>query len=83
MDGSFGGGSDMHVVGGETPTKEIDKMVLELSLRFMSEAFNDFVTECMSDEGEPKMPTKQALMKARGFLPPYCSQSYKRKVKPA
>lgn len=53
-----------------------DKKVLELSLKKLSEAFDDFIDECMKDGG----PTKQDIAKARGYLPPYCQHAYAKKV---
>ena len=53
-----------------------DKQILELSLRKLSEAFDEFIGECMKDGG----PTKQNIAKARGYLPKYCKYSYKKKI---
>ena len=58
--------------------KEVDSKILEESLKALSLAFDEFVTEC-SDNNIPKCPSNQALAKARGCLPPYCINAYKKK----
>ena len=55
-----------------------DTRILELSLTKLSLAFDHFISECMED-GKPRQPTMQALMRARGYLPPYCVHAYKKK----
>lgn len=59
---------------------ENDCFILEKSLNILSLAFNDFLNECLED-GKPKLPTMRAISKARAYLPPYCSLSYKKETK--
>jgi hypothetical protein len=47
--------------------------ILILSLKKLSEAFNEFISCCLDEFENPKSPTRKELMKARGFLPPYCN----------
>lgn len=51
----------------------IDQKILELSLEKLSRAFDEFISCCLDDKENPKAPIKKELMKARGFLPPYCN----------
>lgn len=53
----------------------MDKRVLELALKQMSLALDALVAECTDDAGQPNKPSKKALMRARGMLPPYCSMA--------
>ena len=53
----------------------IDEKILEISLRKLSEAFDEFIGECMKNGG----PSKQDIAKARGYLPPYCNHAYRKK----
>ena len=54
-----------------------DIKIIEISLRKISEAFDEFVNECTTEDGNTKQPSYQAIMKARGCLPPYCKHSFK------
>jgi len=49
--------------------------ILELPLKAMSNALNELIKECKDNDGKPKEPTYGAIMKASGFLPPYCSEA--------
>jgi len=53
--------------------------VEELALRKLSEAFDRFVGACMDESGKSKAPSVQELAKARGYLPPYCQNAYKKR----
>jgi hypothetical protein len=55
--------------------------ILEMALKHMSIQFNDFIKECMTEDGKPKEPSYKALMKARGYLPPYCECALSKKIK--
>lgn len=55
--------------------QRIDRMILEIALRKMSLAFDEFIGAALKDGG----PTKQDVAKARGFLPPYCGHAYKKR----
>ncbi len=57
----------------------IDINILELSIKKLSEAFNELIGECVDKDGKPKQPTTQAIMKARGYLPMYCEYAFKKK----
>lgn len=50
--------------------------ILFHALKVMSKALDELVTECQNDEG----PSKQAVAKARGYLPPYCENAYVKKI---
>lgn len=52
-----------------------DKQILELALRAVSLALDALAAECTDAEGKPKAPSKQALMRAKAMLPPYCEQA--------
>lgn len=52
-----------------------DTEVLEIALRRMSLALNELVMECLNIDGSAKAPSRQAIMRACGLLPPYCSQT--------
>ncbi len=55
--------------------------MLERSLRALSNAFDELVTECSDRNWQPRQPGHRAIMKARGYLPPYCKNSYNKKMK--
>lgn len=57
-----------------------DKQVLEIALREMSLALDALAAECADADGKPKAPSRQALMRARGMLPPYCAQALAKKT---
>ena len=58
---------------------DIDKKILELSLKKLSESFNEFLGACIDENGMPQQPTMQDIMKAKGYLPPYCEHSFKKR----
>ena len=58
---------------------ELDTKVLELALLKISEAFDEFVGACTDDRGQPKQPDINHLMKAKGYLPPYCKNAFSKK----
>ena len=58
----------------------VDKRVLELALQQMSLALDALVTECTDTDGNPKGPSKQSIMRARGLLPPYCGMALSKKA---
>jgi len=55
-----------------------DPLILELALRKLSKAFDEFISEC-TENGKPKQPSMQALMKAKGYLPQYCENAFRKK----
>ena len=58
--------------------KENDIYVLETALKKLSLAFDEFISECL-DGAKQKAPDYRAIMKARGYLPPYCKNAYAKK----
>jgi len=56
----------------------VDVKILELSIKKLSESFDEFICECVDKDGKPKQPTMQAIMKAKGYLPPYCAHAFKK-----
>jgi len=55
--------------------------ILLIALKKMSEAFNEFIGECMNSDGTAKAPGIRAIIKARGYLPPNSEYSLKKKEK--
>lgn len=60
-----------------------DNSTLGLALRALTEAFDTFISECTDSEGSRYTPSMQAVMKARGYLPPGCANAFKPKVRNA
>ena len=58
---------------------ESGNSILKLALIKLGESFDDFIGECMDEDGKPKAPDQQALAKARGYLPAFCENAYKKK----
>lgn len=56
-----------------------DGIIIELSLRKLSEAFDRLIGSCMSEDGKSKAPDYKALIRARGYLPPYCKYALTKK----
>ena len=56
-----------------------DRM-LEIAIRKLSEAFDNFIGSCLTDDEKPKMPDHRSLIKARGYLPPYCKHALSKKL---
>ena len=54
---------------------EMDSEILQAGLKVMSTALDTLITECYTSDGKPKEPSRQALMRARGLLPPYCEMA--------
>ena len=52
--------------------------ILLTALKIMGGKFDEFITSCMGEDGNPKAPSYKALMKARGYLPPYCKNALKK-----
>jgi len=53
--------------------------ILRIAVKRLSKVFNEFIGECMNEDGSPKAPSQKALIKARGYLPPHCKHSLTRK----
>lgn len=51
--------------------ENVDKTIIDV----ITNNFNEFVAECVDENGQPKVPSKKALMKARSMLPERCSMS--------
>lgn len=58
----------------EEATAEIE--VLAGSVRIITRHFNEFIEACVADDNKPHQPSKQAIAKARGYLPGQYSMSY-------
>lgn len=56
-----------------------DDQVLKLSIDILTDAFDQFVGECLVD-GNPVAPTPQAIAKARAYLPSRCNNAFTKKV---
>jgi hypothetical protein len=59
--------------------KENDVAVLELSIKKLSEAFDEFIGSCVDPDGKPKAPDKKELMRAKACLPKYCANALNKK----
>lgn len=70
-------GDDIKIPGQECGTTTLVK----IALRKLSEEFDRFISECLNEGETIKQPSKQAIMRARGCLPPYCKNSFKKKDK--
>jgi len=60
---------------------QADVRILEIAVGAVSDQFNLFIGECMDENGKPKAPSMQALMRARAILPPRCEHAFQPKVK--
>jgi hypothetical protein len=49
--------------------------ILSISIRKLSEAFDEFISKCVDADGKPVAPDRKSLMQAKACLPPYCSQA--------
>ncbi len=47
-----------------------------IAIRALTSAFNEFVAACVDEHGKPRAPSRGALAKARGCLPPGSTMSY-------
>lgn len=52
-----------------------DNRILKLALHETSIAMDVLIGDCMGDDGKPKAPSRKVMMRARGFLPPYCQHA--------
>lgn len=52
-----------------------DQEILLGALKVISNAMDEFVSDCQDANGQPKAPSKQALMRARSYLPPHCTNT--------
>lgn len=57
-----------------------DIVILELTIKKLSEAFDEFVGSCLDENGKPKAPDYRAIMKARGCLPPYFEHALSKRM---
>lgn len=55
--------------------------VIEHALRLLTTHFDDFIGECMDEDGKPKAPSPKALAQARACLPAAYKHAHKPKVK--
>ena len=53
--------------------------ILELALRAMSLAMDEFISACIDENGNPRAPLPGDLAKAKAFLPQYCRNAFLRK----
>lgn len=52
-----------------------------IALKIITTRLDEFVAECVDENGKPRAPSHQALAKVRGYLPPACKMAYKAKEK--
>lgn len=55
----------------------MEKDILEIAIKHLSEQFDKFIAQCIDINGKPVAPTYKDIMRARGYLPPYCKMSLK------
>ena len=51
---------------------------MALALFKLSEKFDEFIAECMDENGKPIAPSHKSIMRARGYLPPSCKTALKK-----
>ena len=59
---------------------EVDRKVLKISLEKTTAAFNEFISDCLTDDSRPKEPPMKALMRARACLPATCSKTLSKNI---
>ena len=52
--------------------------LLELSLKVMSEQLDKLIGACLDENGKAKAPSSREIAQARGYLPPYCKNAFKK-----
>lgn len=52
-----------------------------IALKIITTRLDEFVAECVDENGKPRAPSQQALAKVRGYLPHGCKMAYKVKEK--
>ena len=57
----------------------MEKQILEIAIKKLTVAFDEFVGDCLDEEGKPKQPSMQALYRARGTLPVWCNNTIVKK----
>lgn len=58
-----------------------DTVILDAALRGMSQALDDLVSACLTENGQIQAPSSKAIAKARGYLPPYCDNAFPKPIK--
>jgi hypothetical protein len=53
-------------------------LILEISLKKLTEEFDKFILECMDEDGKPKIPSYKALARARGCIPSHYESAHKK-----
>lgn len=48
---------------------EDDRRVLELSVKALTDALREIVADCEDADGQPKAPSRRALLRAKASLP--------------
>lgn len=56
-----------------------EKSVDVIALKIITARLDEFVAECVDENGNPRAPSQQALAKVRGYLPAGCKMAYKAK----
>lgn len=41
----------------------------EIAIKVITKKFDEFIGECLDESGQPKMPSRKSLYRARGYLP--------------
>lgn len=54
---------------------KVEQDILAIAIKHLSEKFDEFIAECVGTDGKPIAPSQKAIMRARGYLPPYCKMS--------
>jgi hypothetical protein len=59
-------------------TMDDEIMILELSLKVITERLDMLVGACLDSDGKVKKPDTRDVMQARGYLPNYCKNAFKK-----
>jgi len=59
-------------------SNQVDDQVLLLSLKSVLTALDNLLSDCIDDNGNLKQPSKQSIMKAKGYLPAKYRNAYNR-----
>jgi hypothetical protein len=58
-----------------------EKALLQHAVHALTDHFNEFIGQCMDENGKPKAPAMGELMKARACLPARCEHAFQPKEK--
>lgn len=53
----------------------MEAKILGIAIRKLTEAFDNFISSCMDEHGNPVQPNYRSLMRARSCLPNWCKNT--------